>query len=125
MPASTQMMSPSRRNRSVVTVGIGEVAVHGPWSELAGRGHHLPDRIDAVGRGAQFEHPAQERRAQVDLADAGPQDLARVDHREFVEQLRVTDTGHLVRCLGELGRADHVGRVDPVEIRQCRSIGCV
>ena len=45
-----------------------------------------------------------------------------VDHREFVEQLRVADAGHLVGCLGELGRADHVGRVDPVEPGSARSI---
>ena len=48
---------------------------------------------------AQFEDSAEERRAQVYLADSGPQNRQRVGHREFVEPLRVADARDFVRCL--------------------------
>ena len=94
---------------------IGQVTVQGPGPELAGRRHHLPDRIDPVRGGAQFEDSAQERSAQVYLADSGPQNRQCVGHRELVEPLRVADACDFVGCLRELRGADHIGRIDPVE----------
>jgi hypothetical protein len=89
--------------------------VQGPGSELAGRRHHLPDRIDPVRGGTEFEDSTEEHGAQVYLANSWTQNRQRVGHRELIQPLRVADARDFVGCLYELRGADHIGGIDPVK----------
>ena len=70
MPVSTHRTSPSAQRALGAQQRAGDVAVHGPRQVGLVVGHHLPDRVEHVGLGAELEDPVQERRGEVGLAGA-------------------------------------------------------
>jgi hypothetical protein len=96
----------------------GDVAVDRPRAGVQRRRHRLPDRVDAVGVGAQLDHPAQEPGAEVGLGDARAQQRRHVEHRGLVDRLRPPDARQLVGGLAQLGRPQHARRGDQRPVRQ-------
>ncbi len=88
-------------------VAVGGVRPLGP----SGR-HDLPDGIDGVGGGAQFEHPPQQQPGQVGLAYARSEGALHVIHGQFVEVLGPTQARELVGGLDDPGGTEDPTGVD-------------
>jgi hypothetical protein len=91
----------------VGTRGQREVGVH-RLDPLVGPGdrHHLPDRLQDVGRRPQLERPAHEACRQVDLPHPRRDRRVDIDHRFAGDARGHADTGQLVGRLDDLRRSD-------------------
>ena len=96
----------------------GHPSVRRPRSGLEGRGHGLPDGVDAVGRGSELEYPAEEQSRQLILAHPGTEQVVDLDHRRFVDRLGGADARQLVDGLAQSGWPEDGRRREDLPVGQ-------
>ena len=89
-----------------------DVAVGGPGAIGESLGHHLPDRVDAVGGRAQLEDAREEDGGQIRLAQARSELCLHVAHGALVDRLGAADALDLSRGLAQLDGANQCGGVE-------------
>ena len=125
MPVSTQRTSPCGERALGAQQRAGDVAVDGPGQVGLVVRHHLPDRVEDVGLGAELEDAVQEGGGEIGLADAGREPRLDLGHGLLGDPQRVAQAGQLVGGLDDAGRAHDLagGPRRPVGEQQRRDRG--